>query len=124
MTGRSELITVSLKGLIVQLQVDTMAEKIREVSGMTEEIVTGIEGEVGVEVGTDEEVEMIEEAGSGVEAGVGEGQEAGAGGEVEAVEEWSAWKREQSCRGRSRTLPWATASSTSETFAAAVESQS
>ena len=80
--------------------------------------------EDGVEVGTDEEVEMIEEAGSGVEAGVGEGLEAGAGGEVEAVEEWSAWKREQSCRGRSRTLPWATASSTSETFAAAVESQS
>jgi len=94
--------------------------------------------EGGVEVGTDEEAEMTEEAGSGVEAGVGEGQEAGsgveagvgegqeaeAGGEVEAVEEWSAWKREQSCRGRSRTLPWATASSTSETFAAAVESQS
>ena len=48
------MISVSLKGLIVQLQVDTMAEKIREVSGMTEEIVTGIEGEVEVEVGTDE----------------------------------------------------------------------
>ena len=58
--------------------------------------------EDGVEVGTDEEVEMIEEAGSGVEAGVGEGQEAGAGGEVEAVEEWSAWKREQPAPGASQ----------------------
>lgn len=58
-----ELITVSPKGLIVQLQVDIMEGKSREVNEMTDEIVTGIEGEVGVEIDEiDDEVEVEAEA--------------------------------------------------------------
>jgi len=49
MTEQLELIIASLKGHTVQLQVDTMEEKIKGVNEMIGEIVIEIEGEVGVQ---------------------------------------------------------------------------